>query len=114
MGLEFSYTIQDQVLVITPLEEKIDAMNASAFKETALDLIRKTELSKLVLDLGHVQFIDSSGLGTFFSLQRKLSQQGGGLKLANLNKNIHAMFEIVSINRILDIFPITEEAIKSF
>ncbi len=114
MELELPHTIQGQVVVIIPHVEKIDAMNASVFKTQVLELIHKTHLSKVVLNLSHVQFIDSSGLGAFLAIQRELHKQEGGLKLAHLNKNIYAMFEIVSMNRILDIFPAAEEAIKSF
>lgn len=114
MGLEFSYTIHNQVLIITPQGEKLDATNASAFKEKVLDLIRQTGLVKLVVDLSYVQFIDSSGLGAFLTIQRTLNKQEGALKLANLNKSIQTIFEIVSMHRILDIFPIAEDAVKSF
>jgi len=114
MGLTFSHTIQGQVLVIQPHGKRLDAMNASLFKENVLSLIQTTGCCKLVFDLSEVQFIDSSALGAFLAIQRILSKQKGALRLAHLNKNIQTMFEIVSMHRILNIFAVTEEAIKSF
>jgi anti-anti-sigma factor len=112
--MEFSHRIQDNILVITPQGEHLDAKNASVFKEEVLSLIASTDLSRLVFDLNHLQFIDSSGLGTFLSIQRTLNTRGGTLKLAHLNKPIRTMFEIVSMHRIFDIFATSDEAIRSF
>lgn len=112
--MEFSHQIKDNVLIIIPSGENLDAKSAPAFKEGVLDLIRSSNLSKLVFNLEHLQFIDSSGLGTFLSIQRTLNSQGGTLKLAHLNKPIRTMFEIVSMHRIFDIFDTPEEAVDSF
>lgn len=112
--MEFSHQIQNQTLIITPQGESLDAKNAPVFKEQVLDLIRTSGLYQLVFDLHHLQFIDSSGLGIFLSIQRTLSSQGGKLKLVRLNKPIRTMFEIVSMHRIFDIFNTVEEAVKSF
>lgn len=114
MGLAFSHTIRDNILVVMLQEVRLDAVNASLFKVSALELIHHTQLSKVVIDLSHVQFIDSSGLGALLAIQRSLNKEGGALKLAYLNKNIQTMFEIVSMHRILDIFPTVEDTIKSF
>lgn len=112
--MEFSHYIKDQILVITPQETILDATNSPSFKESVLNLIQTAGLVKLVFDLSHLQFIDSSGLGCFLSIQRNLATQSGVLKLAQLNKPIRTMFEIVSMHRIFDIFPNVEEAIQSF
>lgn len=112
--MEFTHQIQDDVLVVTPQGESLDAKNAPAFKEAVLELIRQIGTSQVVFDLHHLQFIDSSGLGIFLSIQRTLTVQGGKLKLVRLNKPIRTMFEIVSMHRIFDIFNTVEEAIKSF
>lgn len=114
MDLALSHSIRENILIITLQGIRLDAVNASLFKSHALDLIHRAGLSKVVVDLSHVQFIDSSGLGALLAIQRSLNKQGGALKLAHLNKNIQMMFEIVSMHRILDIFPTVEDTIKSF
>lgn len=114
MDLAFSYTIRDSILIIMFQGIRLDAVNASLFKNNALELIQHTGLSKVIIDLSHVQFIDSSGLGALLAIQRSLNKQGGAMKLTHLNKNIQTMFEVVSMHRILDIFPNVEDTIKSF
>ena len=81
MEFKLSHSVQDNILLVTPQNERLDAKNASVFKDRVLDLIQKTKLFNLVLDLSHLQFIDSSGLGAFLAIQRLLNKQGGGLKL---------------------------------
>ncbi len=112
--MELSHYIKDQILVIILLEENLDAKSAPIVKERVLHLIQTTGLLKLVFDLSHLKFIDSSGLGTFLSIQRNLVARKGTLKLAHLNTPVRTMFEIVSMHRIFDIFPNVEEAVQSF
>lgn len=112
--MEFSHRIQDGILIITLQGDKLDVKTTASFKEGVLDLIRTTGLSKLVFDLSHLQFIDSSGLGSFLSIQRALTSQGGTLKLAHLSKPVRTLLEIVAMHRIFNIFPDVEEAVQSF
>jgi anti-anti-sigma factor len=55
-----------EALVVTPLEERLDARVATDFKERMAELIASGN-SKIVLDLSKVEFIDSSGLGAIVS-----------------------------------------------
>lgn len=112
--MEFSHAVQNNILVITPKGENLDATTASAFKEKILDLINQTGLTKVIVDLSQLRFIDSSGLGAFLAIQRTLNKLGGTLKLAYVNRPIQTMFEIVSMHRIFDIFTNVEDAVKSF
>ncbi len=112
--MEFSHVVQDGILVVTIQDDSLDATTATVFKEKLLELIQQLGVTKVVLDLSHLGFIDSSGLGAFLSTQRMLSKQGGALKLAHLSKPVQTMFEIVSMHRIFEIFPTVEDAVKSF
>lgn len=114
MDIALSYVVRDNILIITLQNARLDAVNASLFKNNALELIRRLGLVKVAIDLSHVQFIDSSGLGALLAIQRTLNKEEGALKLAHLNKNMQTMFEIVSMHRILAIYPTIEDTIKSF
>lgn len=106
-------TLQD-VLVITPHSATLDAKDAPDFKEKVINLIGQQTTHNVVLDLHQLNFIDSSGLGSFLSVLRTLHTQGGELKLARMNKPIRTMFELVSMHKIFEIFNSTEDAIRSF
>lgn len=112
--MKLVHNIHGKILEITLLNENVDATNSAACKEKILDLIQQTGYSKVLLDLSHLQFIDSSGLGALLSIQRSLYGHGGKLKLANLTKSVQTVFEIVSMHRIFEIYPTMEDAVKSF
>ena len=113
-AMEIEKRVIEDILVLVPIVESLDAKQASAFKEKALGHIEKHKKKHLVLDLKHLQFIDSSGLSTFLSLLRKLKSRQGSLKLASLNKPVLSLLEIVTMDKIFEIYPTQEEALSSY
>src|SRR3989441_12820955 len=70
--------------------------------------------TRLVLDLGDVSYIDSSGLGTLVSSFATATGQGGTIKLANLTKRFHEQLNITKLVTVFDVYNSVEEAAKSF
>jgi anti-sigma B factor antagonist len=101
----------DVAVAIVPVED-LDASNAGEFKRGMTPVIDAT--TKLVLDLSRLRFVDSSGLGAFISCLRKLNAKGGDLKLCGMSKQVRAVFELVRMHRVFDIFATTEDAIRAF
>ncbi len=112
--MNMNYTLANDVLIITPDVANLDAKYAGDFKEKVVQLITENEANNVILDLKQVQFIDSSGLGSFLSILRLLHAQGGQLKLARISRPIKTMFELVAMNKIFDIYDQLEDAIASF
>jgi len=112
--MEIEHLIKNNVLVITPKGESLDAKEVSNFKETILDLNADTGINKIVFDMHCLQFIDSSGVGSFLSILRTLNHLEGELKLAEITKPIRTMFELVSLHKIFETFNTTDEAVNSF
>ncbi|MHB8503681.1 MAG: STAS domain-containing protein, partial [Candidatus Acidiferrales bacterium] len=69
---------------------------------------------QIVLDLGNVTRIDSSGLGTLVALYVSARKVSGDIKLANLGKHIKEALRITRLVTVFDIFDRTEDAIASF
>ena len=69
---------------------------------------------QIVLDLGNVTRIDSSGLGTLVALHVSARKVGGDIKLANLGNHIKEALRITRLVTVFDIFDRTEDAIVSF
>lgn len=101
----------DVTVAVVPLEE-LDASNAAEFKVDVAPLLEST--TKLVFDLSRLRFVDSSGLGAFISCLRKLNAKGGDVKLCGLSKQVRAVFELVRMHRIFDIYGTREEAVHAF
>lgn len=112
--MQLAEETKEGVLIITPQVDSLDANDTTEFKEKINILIKRHENTRVVVDLHHVQFIDSSGLGAFLSLLRSLHAHGGELKLACMNKQIRTLFELVSMHKVFEIFNNLSDAVNSF
>jgi anti-sigma B factor antagonist len=98
------------VTVVELAGEQLDASNAKEFKQDIAPVIGANP--KMVLDLGRLRFVDSSGLGAILSCLRQLTAAGGDLKLCGLSKPVRALFELVRMHRIFDIYGTRDEAVR--
>lgn len=89
------------VLVITPLDRRLDASISSQFKEEVQAMIAQGA-HHILLDFNQVDFIDSSCLGVLVSLLKAL-QGKGELAVCSLNNNIHSMFKLTRMDKIFTI-----------
>lgn len=95
------------------LEGRLDASSAKDLKEKVGALAREKRLN-LVIDMAAIDFIDSSGLGSLVSSLRSVNKLGGDIKIASLQDQVRAIFELTRLHRIFQIFNEREDAIKSF
>ena len=82
-------------------------------REIVLDLAGKGRKA-IVLNLGEVQYIDSSGVGELVKAHTTIRNQGGQLKLANLNKRVDDLLQMTRLSAVFDIQKDEASAIKSF
>jgi anti-sigma B factor antagonist len=69
---------------------------------------------KIVLNLAHVDFIDSSGVGELVSCFTAVRNAGGDLKLFGLTKKVH---DVLNVTKLYTVFDVKEDeftAVKSF
>jgi anti-sigma B factor antagonist len=73
-----------------------------------------TEFKQVVLDLGKISYIDSSGLGVLVGLHATAQKVGGGIKLANLNPRLKDMLQITKVFTVFDVWDRAEDAAAVF
>jgi len=112
--MDISHHKKGDVIVIKLEGENLDAQETPDFKQKANDLISKEGSNHVVLDLSGLNFIDSTGLGSFLSLMRGLNSSKGDMKLANMSSPIHTIFELVCMHKIFEIYDSVDEAIAAF
>src|SRR4030081_2078795 len=69
---------------------------------------------KILLNLGAVKNIDSSGIGELIANYTTLSRDGGELKLLNLTEKIQNLLVITKLLTVFDSFENEAEALNSF
>jgi anti-sigma B factor antagonist len=69
---------------------------------------------KIVIDLGEVSFMDSTGLGELVAAYTTARHQQATLKLANLTKKIKDLLSITQLAAVFETYESLDEAIASF
>jgi anti-sigma B factor antagonist len=69
---------------------------------------------KLLLNLGGVNYVDSSGIGELIANYTTVSRQGGQLKLLNLTERIQNLLVITKLLTVFDVYEDESTALKSF
>ncbi len=86
---------------------------ASVFRDTIRDLVAKGD-KKVLLNLGNVSYIDSSGIGEMVSGFTTVTNQGGQLKLLGLSKRVKDLLQITKLYTVFEVFEDEAAAIRSF
>ena len=86
---------------------------SAALRELVRDLLSKGH-KKILLNLGDVNYIDSSGLGHLVSAFTSVQRQQGELKLLNLTNKVHDVLQITRLYTVFDIMDDEAVAVKSF
>ncbi|WP_150048590.1 MULTISPECIES: STAS domain-containing protein [Methylomonas] len=89
--------------VLTVLDERIDAHNSADLKDYILRLIERGE-QNIIVQLEHVRFIDSSGLGALLSGHKNTIARSGRFVLTNIQQQVGSMFELTRLNRVFEIY----------
>ena len=86
---------------------------ASTFRDTIRDLASKGN-KKLLLNLGDVSYIDSSGIGELVSGFTTVTNHGGVLKLLGLSKRVKDLLQITKLYTVFEVFDDEAAAVRSF
>lgn len=82
-------------------------------RDAVRDLLAKGQ-KNILLNLGDVNYIDSSGIGELVSAYTTARNQGGELKLLNLTKKVHDLLQITKLYTVFDVKDDEASAIGSF
>ncbi len=69
---------------------------------------------QILLNLGEVQYIDSSGIGELVSAFTSMRDQGGELKLLKLTRKVHDLLQVTKLHLVFDIRDDEASAIQAF
>jgi anti-sigma B factor antagonist len=82
-------------------------------RDAVRDLLAKGS-KQILLNLGDVTYIDSSGIGELVSAYTTVRNQGGDLKLLNLTKKVHDLLQITKLYTVFDVKDDEASAVASF
>ncbi|KUP05035.1 metal ABC transporter ATPase [Bacillus coahuilensis p1.1.43] len=102
MNLTINKQEQKGQEIFVSISGEIDAYTAPKLREN-LDEIAGQEGIYLTIDLSDVTYMDSTGLGVFVGMFKKMNATNGHLKLVGLSERLRRLFEITGLADIMDI-----------
>ena len=101
-------------VTILDLSGKITIGEGSVQLREAVRKLLDDGKKKVLLNLGDVSYVDSSGIGELVSSYTTTNNQGGQLKLLNLTKKIQDLLMITKLLTVFQTFDNEAEAVASF
>jgi anti-sigma B factor antagonist len=101
-------------ITVLDLSGKITLGEGSVTIRDAVRDVLATGSNQILLNLGDVNYIDSSGIGELVSALTAVKNAGGSLKLLQLTKKVKDLLQITKLYTVFDIFDDEAEAIASY
>src|ERR1700730_11550594 len=112
MALEFSEHEREGVTMLA-LKGRITVGEVTPVRDKITELVAAGH-HQVVLDLQHVDYIDSTGLGNLVISYTQVKNAGGALKLLNLNKRNVELLALTRLHTIFEVFAQETDAVNSF
>ena len=113
MSIKASTRQVDQVTVVDLSGRITLGEGSTILRDTVRDLLGRGQ-KKILLNLGDVTYIDSSGIGELVSGFTTVTNQGGQLKLLNLTKKVHDLLQITKLYTVFEVHNEEAAALSSF
>ena len=113
MSIKASNRLIDGVTVIDLSGRLVLGDGSSLLRETIKSLLA-ADKKKILINLGDVSYIDSSGLGSLVSAYTSANAQQGQMKLVNLTTKVHELLQITKLLTVFEVFTDAGTPIQSF
>jgi anti-sigma B factor antagonist len=112
MSLDIRESLREGVVILS-LKGRLTVGEASAVREQCTAVAAAGHVNVL-LNLEHVEYIDSTGLGAMVICFTSLKKAGGALKLVNPNKRNIELLLLTKLHTIFEVFSDEQDAVNSF
>jgi anti-anti-sigma factor len=110
--MKIAASTMDGVLIVTVGESQLVSGNVETLK-AEIDGHLTAGGHRLILDLGPVSFLDSSGVGMLVALMKSIARAGGAFRIAGLGAQPLALVRTVSLDRVIPLSRNVEEALAA-
>jgi len=111
--MQIKERIKDDIAILAVKGNLMGGPETAALHEKVRSLIAD-KIKKVVIDLGNVKWINSSGLGILMACHTSLRNAGGELKLASVTEKVKSLFMITKLITLFETFETADRAVASF
>ena len=101
------------IFVAEPQENRLDAASAKQFKEQMIEAVQNGN-DRIVLNMGKLEFIDSTGMSAIVSVLKQLGLKGGEIVICELTPAVKNLFQLTKLDRVFKICLSEEDSIRAF
>jgi anti-sigma B factor antagonist len=112
MSLDIQETEREGITILA-LKGRLTVGEASSLREKVNDAVAQGHRN-FILDLGGVDYIDSTGLGSMVICYTTVKKAGGATKLLKLNKRNIELLVLTKLHTIFEVFADEQDAVNSF
>jgi anti-sigma B factor antagonist len=110
--MEIQISQVGSVTVVSP-QGDIDMTVAEQLRLTLYQLVDASH-RQLVVDLGHVSYMDSSGLGALIAAMKYVRGASGDLKVCGLQNEVRALFSMMRLFTVIYSYTSSREAVTAW
>ncbi|MBI4547630.1 MAG: STAS domain-containing protein [Ignavibacteriae bacterium] len=111
--MQIKEKMENDVAVLTLKGDLLGEPDTSKVKDKIHSLVGD-DVKKVVIDLGGVNYLNSSGLGTLIAALTTTRNAGGDLRLARVGDKVKNLFVITQLVKVFDTYETVERALSSF
>ncbi len=88
-----------------------DRLNATVAQDIKAQLsdILSNDGTKMILNLGNIKFIDSTGIGALISALKTARQNNGTFQLCSINEDVMSLISLMKLDKVFDIYDTEED-----
>ncbi len=113
MALEIQQREVEGIVILALRGRLVVGQESTDFRRKITQLLEAKQNS-IILDMKHVDFIDSTGLGTLVIAHTQLQKAGGAVKLLNVSKRNLQLLILTKLSIVFEMFDDEQAAINSF
>jgi anti-sigma B factor antagonist len=98
---------------VLELHGELDAHTASVLEESLVEYINRHHY-QIIVNFSDLDYIASAGLGVFMAYIEDVREQGGDIKLTDMNKKVYNVFDLLGFPALYDILDHEQEAVQKF
>lgn len=95
--------------VVIHMGEALDFRNADDFKDTFQEYV-EDDVQNFILDFSETEVLDSTGLGSIFSLYREISPNDGKVAFADVSRPVQVVVQLTRTYKVFRQFPSVQAA----
>jgi anti-sigma B factor antagonist len=92
----------------------LEEANIQQIGDEIAQIIDQSANPKILISFENVEHLSSAALGTLITVNNKVRQKGGQLRLSNIDPQIYEVFVITKLNKLFQIYDDVDKAARSF